>query len=152
MLVDGIGTVKPRTLAEPFPKPQRPESAITGSPRERKTHSSNSKVPDDTPSNSTCYTSVLDLRRPRVGVHLGKLELSLGTGTLGKGSVANDVAESLTMLARKQLASSIPIILKDNMLWFCGENKDIPLGLVLLVHLALGVVADHTGVDKTAEI
>lgn len=28
----------------------------------------------------------------------------------------------------------------------------IPLGLVLLVHLALGVVADHTGVDETTEI
>jgi len=34
-------------------------------------------------------------------MHLGELELGLGTGTLGKGGVADDVAKGLTIFARK---------------------------------------------------
>lgn len=55
-------------------------------------------------------------------MHLTKLQLSLGTDTLGEGSVADDVAECLTFR------------------------------LILLEDLALRVVANHAGIDKPAEI
>lgn len=34
----------------------------------------------------------------------------------------------------------------------CGMPKNVPLWLVLLKHFALGVVADHTGVDEAGKV
>lgn len=59
------------------------------------TYPTQSKVAHDTPSSASHDTSVLDLGRTSVGVHLGKLELGLGTDTRGQRRVADDVAESL---------------------------------------------------------
>ena len=61
-----------------------------------RTHPCNSEISENTPRNPSCHTSVLNLRRARVGVHLRELKLGLGTGTLGEGGVADDVAERLS--------------------------------------------------------
>lgn len=58
-------------------------------------HPGNSEVPEHTPRNPTSHTSILDLRRPRVGVHLGELELGLSAHTLRETRVADDITKSL---------------------------------------------------------
>lgn len=68
----------------------------TGETRQE-TNPSNPKVPEHTPRNPTSHTSILDLRRPRVGVHLGELELGLGAHTLWETRIANDITESLSI-------------------------------------------------------
>ena len=60
-------------------------------------YSSHPEVAKDTSAFASHYTPVLDLCVACVAVHLGELELGLGTGTLGEGGVADDVAESLTI-------------------------------------------------------
>lgn len=64
---------------------------------EEAAYSSNSEVTNHTSSNTTRHTAVLDLSGPGVGVHLRKLQLSLGTGALWEGGVADDVTESLAI-------------------------------------------------------
>lgn len=68
----------------------------------RPAYSCNSEIAYHTPGNTTCYTSVLDLGGPGVGMHLRELQLGLGTDTLGKRGVADNVAKSLTEAAEQE--------------------------------------------------
>lgn len=61
------------------------------------TYPTKSKIANDTASNATIDTAVLDLRGTSVGVHLAELQLSLRAGTLREGGVADDVAQSLAV-------------------------------------------------------
>lgn len=54
------------------------------------------EISHDTPSLTTHYTSILDLRGPGVTVHLTKLQLRLCASAGGKGCVADYVAEGLS--------------------------------------------------------
>lgn len=61
------------------------------------TYSSHPESPEDTPTLTAFYTSIVDLSKPCVAVHLGELELRLSPCSLGKSGVADDVAECLSM-------------------------------------------------------
>jgi hypothetical protein len=60
------------------------------------THPTHSKFPEDTSRLSPLDTSVPNLRRPRVCVHLAELQLCLCSCSLWELCVANDVAECLS--------------------------------------------------------
>jgi len=60
------------------------------------TYSGHSEVPQDTSSLSTLDTSVPDLCRASVAVHLGELQLGLRAHTRRELHVADDVAQSLS--------------------------------------------------------
>lgn len=70
------------------------------------TYPCNPKIPGNTPCYSTSHTSVLDLRWPGIGVHLGELELGLCADTLREGSVADYVAERLSVKPKKKVSFS----------------------------------------------
>lgn len=53
------------------------------------THSSHTEIPKNTLSLAASNTSVLDLSRPGITMHLRELELSLCAGSLGEFGVAD---------------------------------------------------------------
>ena len=50
----------------------------------------------NTPSLAAFYTSVSDLGRSSVAMHLRQLKLRLGAGPAGEGGIADDVPEGLS--------------------------------------------------------
>ena len=62
-----------------------------------RTHPGHSKIFQNSPTFASFYASVVDLRKPRVTVHLGQLELRSCTGSLREGRVADYVAEGLSL-------------------------------------------------------
>ena len=66
-----------------------------------RTYPSHPKRPKHTPRNPTHLTPIIDLRRPRVAMHLVQLQLSLGAHALGQGGVTDDVAEGLSVAGKR---------------------------------------------------
>lgn len=60
------------------------------------TYAAHPEVAKDTSALASHYTSVLDLREPRVAVHLRELELGLGAHTLWERRVSYYVSERLS--------------------------------------------------------
>lgn len=114
------------------------------------TYSAHSEVAHNTSALASHYTSVLELGGAGVGVHLGELELCLGTDTLRQCSVADHVAQSLSgretesALQSGQLDARCDAALAGS----CG----VPLRLKLGEDLALGVVANVADIDEAAQI
>ena len=69
----------------------------TGFQDQTATHSCHAEVPQYTSSLCTHDTAVPDLCRAGVAMHLAELELSLCARALGKRSVADNVAKSLSV-------------------------------------------------------
>ena len=70
----------------------------TGSYDQAATHSCHAEVPQYTSSLCAHDTAVLNLCRTGVAVHLAELELGLRARALGQGSVADNIAKSLSVL------------------------------------------------------
>lgn len=60
------------------------------------THPAHLEIAKDTARPSSHYATVADLGRPGVGVHLGELQLRLGSYSGSEGRVPDDVAEGLS--------------------------------------------------------
>jgi len=116
---------------------------------------------------ATLYTSVPDLRRPRVGVHGGQFQLSGGARALGEGRVADEVAEGLSVEGGVRLVETLGEgwvggwVRKDEARG--GEamgmrrrrrrrGKHIPFGLKLLKHLSLRMVPYIPCIHETSQI
>lgn len=131
------------------------------------------EVAKDTTPLAAEYAPVSDLRRVRVAVHLRQLQLGLRAHARREGRVADDVAEGLSVCgkrARKQSVNALPVfssVLLSSRLSSLPASRngaadcfwsgpigwaDVPLRLVLLVHLPLGVVADDLDVDEAAQV
>jgi len=67
------------------------------------TYSGHLEIPQDTSSLSTFDTSVANLCRTSVAMHLGQLKLCLGACSGWKGHVANDVSKSLSIKDSKSV-------------------------------------------------
>lgn len=87
-------------------------------------------------------------------MHLGELQLGLGADALGEGGVADDVAKRLTICKEILVSSTVCSLLGVGLELGCGKTaaENIPFGLELLKGLALGVVADNTGVNEPAQV
>ena len=70
----------------------------TGSYNQAATHSCHAEVSQYTSTLCAHDTAVLDLCRTCVAVHLAELELGLRARALGQGGVADNIAESLSVL------------------------------------------------------
>lgn len=60
------------------------------------THSTHSEVTEDTSTPASHCTSVLDLCESCVAMHLGKLQLGLGSDTLRIRRITNDISKRLS--------------------------------------------------------
>ena len=83
-------------------------------------------------------------------MHLGELELGLSAHPLWKRSVADDISKRLSAFTKKKVINqpSSKLFLQTDE----GVCDSVPLRLVLLKHLALGVVANHAGVDEARKV
>lgn len=85
------------------PVPRHSDTSSHFSPSSRRraqigtTHPSHPEVPEHTPSLTTHNTSIPDLCRAGIAVHLAELKLGLRARALGERGVADDVAESLSV-------------------------------------------------------
>lgn len=77
---------------------------------------------------TTNYTAVLYLRRSRVAVHVGELELSLGASTLREGSVADDVAEGLARVGIDALVFQMLGVFGFEICAFLGAGSECGVG------------------------
>jgi hypothetical protein len=59
------------------------------------------KIAKYTPRNPSCHTSVLDLSRPGIRMHLRELELGLHAHTLGERCISDCITERLSKDGKK---------------------------------------------------
>ncbi len=89
-------------------------------------HPRHPKIAQNPPRLAPRNAAIVNLRGARIAVHLGQLELGLGTGSLGESRVPDDVAQGLSLLPAFQLS---PLLARDRK----GEyGRYIPLRFILL--------------------
>lgn len=77
------------------------------------THPSHPEIPENSPSLATHNTSIPDLCRAGIAVHLAELELGLRARSLRERGVADDVAEGLSVRAVPVSTVSYAVRMRD---------------------------------------
>ena len=133
------------------------------------TYPSHAESSKDTPRDAARDAAVLDLRGPRVGVHLGELQHGAVADGLRQRCVADHVPERLSGSRGEEVRLVGVGVMKfgrvergDGMRSRCfsdrasegweGECGKVPLRFMLFEDLALRVVPDDSDVDEAAQV